>query len=660
MALLTDRFDIIAEQPLPQFDGPLARAYAARSKSGQQAAKLFALIAHGHHAVRADVISSQRGLIHTGMMRVREGGLVDWSLTGQRHFAFIYEVPEGQRLMAPGATSFTPVKETVFLERFAPALCGALNEMALTGIVHGSIRPDNIYVSGQSEGGGAVLGDNLAQPPGLGQGALYDTIERALAPELGRGPGSSADDYYALGVTLLVALTGQVPLQGLEAQAIVQMKMERGTYAALAGERRFPAAIIELLRGLTSDDSKARWGHEDVGHWLSGRRLTPKPTFLARRASRALRFGALDVTHLRQLMQAFTQDTRLAATLINNDELSRWLTNGLSDDTLVKYLDEAKQTARLQRFGPEEERLVANVICALDSGGPIRYRGVAVMPAGLPTLLAEMLVTGGNVQMLCEIIQNDLPEIWHSYQRDKRPEMIAGVQLAEKAKPTLQGTATGFGPERALYEMAPLQPCLSPLVAGRYALNMRALMEALDRRAGQGPMGFMDRHLGAFILSRDRKVLPQMLASIEQTGDGIRRNVAILSLYSDLQYRHGPDTVKNLATLMLPLVEDTARRFHNRARQDKVRKDLRAAAQAGVLSKMLDLVDNPAALAEDAEQFEAARVLYAATEEEMQRLSLYATNKKALAAGAGQPLAAAISVLLAFVVLVVVVLRLFV
>lgn len=659
MALLNDRFDINHEEPLPAFDGISARAYKAKGRGSQASVDVIALVCSPNTPVRADLINSQRGLTHAGMMRVREGGVVDWPLSGQKQYAFIYDTPKGQRLAPHGSDSFTPIKEDTVLTRIAPALCGALGEMARSGITHGCIRSTNVYIAPDGASVGAFLGDNLSQLPGIGQGAVFDTIERALAPELGRGAGGSSDDYYSLGVTLLTALTGEIPLQQLDAAAIVQMKMERGSYAALVGERRFPAAIVELLRGFLTDDVRERWGDEDVGMWLSGRRLTPKPTYTARKASRAIRFGSTEVTQMRQLMQVFPRDTRLAATMIRNDELERWISNGFSDDTMIKYLDEAKDATRVQRVGPEDERLVTNVMCALDPGGPIRYRGVSVFPAGIPALYADMLAREGNVQILNELIQNDVPTTWLEYQSEKRPDTIAAVQFAEKAKQYLQGTGLGFGAERALYEMNAQQPCLSPLVAGRYVLNIKQLIEALERRAGQGPMSLMDRHLGGFLLARDRKVLPQMLASIDQTNDVLRRNVALLTLYSELQYRNGPDVLKGLAGALLPLTEEATKRFHNRPRQEKIRKDLRAAANEGALAKMLKLVDDPAALEEDRQQFEAARVYFTATEDEVQRLSLYSSNRRALAQGAGQPLAAVIAVFMAFVLLVMIIIRMF-
>lgn len=659
MALLNDRFDIDPERPLPAYDTLMAKAYAAKGRGANANVNVIALVCQGSTAVRADLVSAQRSLTTQALLHVREGGAVDWPLSGQKHYAFIYDMPFGKRLQSLEGGSFTPIKEEPLITRIVPALGAALNELVMSAAFHGAIRPNNIFIAEEGAALGAMLGDNLTQLPGTGQGAVYDTIERAMAPEIARGAGGPADDYYALGVTLLAALIGETPLHGLDAQAIIQLKMEKGTYAALAGERRFSAALVELLRGLTTDDPKQRWGLEDFGLWLSGRRLTPKTSYVARRASRSLRFGAQDIGQMRQLMQVFPRDTRLAATLIRNDELERWISNGFGEDKTIKYLDEAKMSARLQRHGPEDERLVANAIIVLDPGGPIRYRGVSVFPAGIPAVFADTLIREGNVQILSELILNDLVETWLEYQTEKRPDIIVAVQQCEKAKQHLQNAALGSGPERALYEISPHQPCLSPLTAGRYVLTMKHLMEALERRAGQGPTGLMDRHIAGFMLARDRKILNQVMQAIDQTGDPIRRNVALLTLYSDLQHRFGPDKAKNIAAILLPVAEESAKRFHNRPRQDKVRKELRAAAQNGDLGAMLSLIDDPKALEDDAQQFEAARLLYKGTDNELQRLSLYSSNKKALASGAGQPLAAALSVFIAFVVLVVIVLQLF-
>ncbi len=44
----------------------------------------------------------------------------------------------------------------------------------------------------------------------------------------GRGPGSLLDDTYAIGVTILTLLTGQVPCQGMSDEEVFEAKLSKG------------------------------------------------------------------------------------------------------------------------------------------------------------------------------------------------------------------------------------------------------------------------------------------------------------------------------------------------------------------------------------------------------------------------------------------------
>lgn len=663
MALLNS-YTIEENSPLPEFDGMCAKAYTVKPRGNMAGKSCIALVMHSHLPHRGDLLSSFRGLNHGGLGDAHDAGVCDWSLTGNRHYAIITDRYMGKRLAPAGNPttphgSFTPLREDHALEHFIKPLGQAVSQLIALGLFHGSIRADNVYVSGEGETRRVMLGDCLAAPCAYGQPAQYETIERGMAPDIARGAGIAADDLYAFGVTVLVALLGDLPLKGLTREAIVQLKMERGSYAALAGDRRFSPAITELMRGLLADDVKQRWAVEDFDLWLSGRRLTPKQATVARKASRPVRFGGQDFLQLRQLVAAMSSDTKLAASMISNEDLSRWLSHGFNDEKALKYLSDAVFAARHQRTGPEEERLVTAAQIALDPHGPMRYRGVSAFPGGIPALMADMVLRDVPPQMVVEMLINGLPEFWLSFQEVKHLDLITGTQLCEKARGFIENPALGFGVERALYETLPGLHCLNPQIRDRCAITSKQLLEALDRRAAQGGVQLIDRHIAGFFMARDRRIPTPLMAAMEQTRDLTKRNIAIMTLYSDLQYRYGPDNLKGLGTALLPLTEEAVKRFHNRPRQERVRKELKAAAQEGKLSQMLKLVDDPGTIINDEEEFLAAKMLYQQTEEEIGRLALYGKNKKLLADQAGQPLAAVISVVISFVLLLVSLLRLF-
>src|SRR3546814_7561845 len=69
-----------------------------------------------------------------------------------------------------------------------------------------------------------------------------------MAVPEGRGYGGPEDDYYALGVLVLVLLCGGNPVPGLSEHELVEAKISKGSYAALVGETRLSLPMVEVLR----------------------------------------------------------------------------------------------------------------------------------------------------------------------------------------------------------------------------------------------------------------------------------------------------------------------------------------------------------------------------------------------------------------------------
>ena len=79
---------------------------------------------------------------------------------------------------------------------------------------------------------------------------------------------------------------GRNPVRQLDDEAMLQAKIDRGTYPALVGTSRISLNLMEPLRGMLADDPKLRWSLNDLDLWLSGRRLSPRQPQVPRKASR--------------------------------------------------------------------------------------------------------------------------------------------------------------------------------------------------------------------------------------------------------------------------------------------------------------------------------------------------------------------------------------
>ena len=82
----------------------------------------------------------------------------------------------------------------------------ALGRLQTVGLTHRGVRPTNLYRSAES--GRVLLGPGCVMPPAFAQPVVYEPPSVGICAPAARGPGTSADDVYALGVLLLEAGAG--------------------------------------------------------------------------------------------------------------------------------------------------------------------------------------------------------------------------------------------------------------------------------------------------------------------------------------------------------------------------------------------------------------------------------------------------------------------
>jgi serine/threonine protein kinase len=207
-----------------------------------------------------------------------------------KKIVFILENPGGRRLMNSLNDTRDQMTEEQITRAVIAPLASAMRELSSRAIVHGDIRPTNIFLRDQGTSG-IMLGECVSAVTSFGQAPLLLTIERAMAQPSGRGVGTTADDLYALGVTILLLFMGRNPVRQLDDEAMLQAKIDRGTYPALVGTSRISLNLMEPLRGMLADDPKLRWSLNDLELWLSGRRLSPRQPQVPRKASRPFDFA---------------------------------------------------------------------------------------------------------------------------------------------------------------------------------------------------------------------------------------------------------------------------------------------------------------------------------------------------------------------------------
>jgi len=434
-----------------------------------------------------------------------------------------------------------------------------------------------------------------------------ETSGRGRPQPMARGPGTMADDLYALGVTVLYLLLGGMPGRGDDA-ALLNDKIDKGSFGALIGDTRLPLAVLEPVRGLLLDDPASRWSLEDLELWLAGRRLSPKQAQAPKRGSRPFPFKGRDLWTARSVAAALAARTGDANEAIENGELVHWIRRSLDDEILVGRVEEAERSARAGRGGPIEERRVARVAIALDPSAPIRYRGKAVMPAGIGNVLAEAVARGAGVQEYAEIIAGQLGMYWVSAQSEFRQDYVSLTTTLDHARMFLERPGMGNGIERCLYELAPNMPCQSPVLGGHYVLGLEGLMWALeDVAAGTDrPAAPIDRHVAAFILSRAPKISDRLFQALGAEAQRPEYGIALAGLLFELQKVTKVHPLPALCAWTITLLGPAIDRFHSRTLRRRVREVLEREADTGLFKNLYAILNNPNLVRRDEAAFRAA------------------------------------------------------
>lgn len=648
---LEGRVQIYTERPIPELDTPGATAYTARYRN-DATQELVAYVCNRGLLPRIDMTNPVKMLNSPCAIRLREAGVVAWPLQNAHVYAFAFDRPLADRYWKTLNETHPQMSEDSINRHFVEPMIGILGDYQRMGVTHGAIRPTNIFWRDGSTTA-PQLGEGVTVPCGVGQPALFEPIERAMCSPLGRGPGWHADDCYAFGVTLAFVVLGANPVAGMSDADIIHSKLEKGTFNTLVGKRRLAGSHIELLRGLLADDAHQRWTAEDMEQWIAGRRLTPKSSDAGRRASRHFDIGGKEYWQVRPLAQALFENVPEAVKVIENGGLEKWVTRSLGDEERAKTLAEAVE--QLKESGASahyQDQLVARACMAMDPAGPIRYRGIAVMPSGIATVLADAMISGNNLQVISEIIAAQFTTLWVNLQRDAKVDLVPMAQQLERMRGIIEKTTYGNGLERAAYELNPTLPCQSPMLRNECVLATKQVLPALERVAGFGnhPAEPMDRHLAAFLVVRDKRS-ESLFASMSPTERPLRRALAMLSLFSDMQYRFGPDVLTGLAGWILPLVEPCAKRFLSKPMQEKVRNQLREAAKHGSLATMLKRVDDPHRVTGDENDFWSARQMYQNVQKEIRTIESELASRETISRELGRPVAATFASMIALVLI---------
>ncbi len=638
------RYRVMPGNPLAELDSPTAKAFEAEDQDDPRHS-IFALVCIPNMPVRMTEIHKIVGKKIPANLRLIDFGSIQWPGLERVTIVLIYERPRGGTVADVIASDIPETKKLQAISLTTEAGIVGLRELDTRGIMHGAVRPNNIYFLDE-ECTQVVLGEFVSAPPGCGQPVAVETIERGMAMESGRGVGSALDDLYSFGATLAVITQKVNPVEGKPWKRILLSKCLQGSFLTLVGRTLISTSIYEMLRGLLNDDPALRWDFDQIETWITNRRIPPVQSRPIVKAQRALKFGGIDHFLPRTLAFVMHLYPEEALKLIHAGHIEQWLSRSLENNDTANAVAAAVAIAEGQAGSKfAEDILLTRVLTILDPDGPMRYRGLAIMPAAFGSALAINQIRGGQVSPYAEIVTNAVPSVWFEGNESLKTLKFQTENQFARLKTYLTKTGIGFGMERCLYETNPNLACQSPLLTHAYVTTVKRLLPALNIAAKTGGTEGepIDRHIAAFIGARFDRKMDTYLDELASADEAIKA-MGLLHLLAHIQSEAGPDQLMELTAWVGNLMSPATLNFRSRTTRRQMEKDIPRLVQEGSLTQLLDLLDNLDSRSKDDAGYYSAIQKFRAAEVEIAKIEKATAPRSSISEKKSKQIAAATGV----------------
>ncbi len=481
--------------------------------------------------------------------------------------------------------------EAVLISQILRPAAVALEGLRRQGLTHRAVRPTNLFIG--SVPGAVELGPFWFAPPAHGQNAIMETPWVAACLPEARGPGSIADDVYALGVLILGLCLGGQPLDGVSDAEVIERKTRLGSYAALLGDRRVPPSLADLLSVMLADEPSQRPSPERLA---SGVSLAGPKVVSRRRVNAAvpLNLGETSVWTTPQLAYAIATTPDLAKRSLLLGQVNHWLRRCLNEVVLAEKLDSlvwpSPGASPLEGDDPSHvATALLRISRLLDPSAPIIWRGICLMPEGVAPLLASLDdKPAPERDLVLSAIAAALPFLAAKSEGDE------AAALEARARRLRNALRTTLGRLHAAYELNPSLACRSTLLGGRAATTLAELLPAIEaeaavRKPSPTKSTFrLDEHVIAFAAARRRPSRPPSplgVSSLEQL-----RTLA--SIWQETRGTPSP----GLAGLLAEEAMAAAASWPGREQRDARQAQLRRVIEGGNLLRLLQVIDDDAPL----------------------------------------------------------------
>lgn len=613
--VLGGRYRILPNQPLPEFSSSYAKAYAVRDEKAPEASYYALVYEHGV-PLRQKNIHAMKTFRHPALLPLLADGNVELANDRDARYAVVLARPVGQTLTELLSRN-NPMPETRILNEVLRPLIEIMVAFAKLGISHNRIHPGSIYMA---PGGGITLSECVGEPSGFSQDFLFEPVDRMLTSPRAKADYAPFADCYALAVLTLHLALGFAPFATTSKETLLNDILNNGAYHTLVMPWDLAPGLQDLFRGVLGEGRRARWDAATLESWIGGRRFNLVTPTLPKDSTRGFEFEDTIHYNRRSLAHAMAHHWKQAKSLLSDNRLTRWL------KIHAHKQDVAEAISRVAPFGSErtaqqDDDILARVIMLLDPQGPLRFKQISVAVEAVGAMLAHAIVAErpDDMRVLVQIIDNDLTGFWVEQQRGTGDYSTLTAKL-QKARQHLRMNGTGFGMERCLYDLNAGLPCLSPLLYGHPVSTISEALTALDAVARDKAVAedFNDTHVATFLASKldlSRELKLHEVQSVPRLASN--PTLVMLKLIAQAQHRSSEHVLKGLshwvALRLLPLLDD----IHSRARAQKLRTDLRTAANKGSLEAIAEVFLGSGIFNADARDFKKASADYTARRQQI-------------------------------------------
>ena len=591
--LLKERYEINFNAPLEKYNCNGALAYSVRDRIDSRR-ELFALICGKETCPRNSLLPYLKSIDHPNIMKLVEYGIITDPIQKSNTIALIYATPQGGRVLdhlGELNLNLNPFK----LKRIIFGLISAAEALKGYGIIHRSIRPDNLYFRNK-ELTDVVVGDCLASFPAYYQPAAFETIESLMAVPAGRGNGTEKNDIYAIGATFLRLLQNKEQMKDLSVAEIIRIKMKKGSFNALSADEKIPTGLISIFKGLLSDDPALRWNFIQTYNFLEGKAPYIPTHMLPEKIKRSLTINGEKCYSAKEVAYGLYLNPNDAWELIKSGKLLEWVKNGLENEDVYEKIE--KTITQIDEAS-SHELTVAEICIQLDPSSPVQIRDLSLFPDGAAKALYYCIRNHISIDNFYDLFNSELIRSWYLKQTDLRcPFNISELKININRKDI------GYGLERIIYEIDDDIPCFSPLLGEEYVTTAARILKALDSNYAniKGDVRPYDRNIMAFLRCKMGKKIDGIILDLNANKDSLQIS-AIIRLYADMQKKYGPIQLVNLGQWLCSIAKPIIENYHNLKIQKRIEKDLAKISKSGKLIEICQVLEDPEIKEKDSEMY---------------------------------------------------------